>query len=201
MKKYNLKNAKKEKKIESQSYSKEDLTQFNSLVDFTSLMFDSVKPETKVSLVSTKYTQSDKKKFQNIISNKFETSDNVSNKNDEIETIKKNTKIVNFTPEDEKQFEKLKNFSLNMFSNHDAYKKENEKVIFDSVNYSEKDLSAFNRILNNKKSNINNKKEQKELSSKFNKSSIKIIDYDKIENRANNFNIGRNKKIKIKYYD
>ena len=47
MKKYNLKNAKKEKKIESQSYSKEDLTQFNSLVDFTSLMFDSVKPETK----------------------------------------------------------------------------------------------------------------------------------------------------------
>ena len=190
-------NVKKENKIETQFYSKQDLTQLSSIVNFNNLIFDSVKSETKVNLVTAKYSQSDKEKFQKIIDNKHEKPAYVSNKNDEIESIKEYKKIVNFNAEDEKLFEKLNNFSLNLFSSHDPYKKDNNKMIFDSINYSEKDILAFNRILNNKKSN----KEQKELSSKLNTSSIKIIDYDKIENKANNFDVGGNKNIKIKYYD
>ena len=192
---------KKENKIEIQLYSKQDLTQFSSIVDFNNLIFDPVQIDTKVDLVKVKYSQSDKEKFQNIINNKYEKSKYVSNKNEKIETIKKSKKIENFTSGDEKIFEKLNNFSLNLFSNYDTYKKENKKVIFDSVNYSEKDISAFNRILNSKKSSVDNIKNQKELYSKFNKSLMKIIDYDKIENRASNFDIGSNNNIKIKYFD
>lgn len=194
-------NVKKENNNEVQSYSEEDLTQFRTIVNFNNLIFDSVKSETKVDLVTTKYTQTDKKNFQNIINNKFKTSEYVSNNRDKMEKIKKPSKIVNFTAKDEKLFERFNNFSLNLFPNYAPCKKENKKVIFDSVNYSEKDISAFNRILNYKKSSIDNKKEQQELSSKINKSSMKIIDFDKVENSTKNFNIVSNKNIKIKYFD
>ena len=194
-------NAKKENKIESQFYSKQDLNQLRSIVNFNNLIFDSVKSETKANLVTAKYSQSDKEKFQNIIDNKNEKPTYVWNKNDQIEIIKKSKKMMQFTLGDEKMFEKLNDFSLNVSSNYDLYKKENKKVISDLVNYSAKDISAFNRILNNKKSTKNNIKKQKELSSKFNKSSMKIIDYDKTENRAINFDIGSNNNIKIKYFD
>ncbi|MBD1147525.1 hypothetical protein IDH28_01670 [Pelagibacterales bacterium SAG-MED31] len=194
-------NVKKEDKIETQFYSKQDLNQLSSIVNFNNLIFNSVKSETKANLVTVKYSQSDKEKFQNIIDNKYEKLEYVSNKNDQIEIIKKSKKMMQFTLGDEKMFEKLNNFSLYVSSNYDLYKKENKKVISDSVNYSAKDISAFNRILNNKKSNKDNIKKQKELSSKFNKSSMKIIDYDKTENRATNFDIGSNNNIKIKYFD
>ena len=194
-------NAKKENKIESQFYSKQDLNQLRSIVNFNNLIFDSVKSETKANLVTAKYSQSDKEKFQNIIDNKNEKPTYVWNKNDQIEIIKKSKKMMQFTLGDEKMFEKLNDFSLNVSSNYDLYKKENKKVISDLVNYSAKDISAFNRILNNKKSSKNNIKKQKDLSSNFNKSSMKIIDYDKTENRTSNFDIGSNNNIKIKYFD
>ena len=82
-------NVKKENKIETQFYSKQDLNQLRSIVNFNNLIFDSVKSETKEDLVTTKYTQTDKKNFQNIINNKFKTSEYVSNKRDKIEKINK----------------------------------------------------------------------------------------------------------------
>ena len=93
--------AKKENKIEIQSYSKQDLTQFSSIVNFNNLIFDSVKSDTKIGLVTAKYSHSDKEKFQNIINNKYEKSESASNKNDQMGTINKSKKIVNFTSGDE----------------------------------------------------------------------------------------------------
>ena len=69
------------------------------------------------------------------------------------------------------------------------------------LTFKKEEYNSYGKIILGTDSFVNEIIEQKELSSKFNKSSIKIFDYDKIENRANNFNIGRNKKIKIKYYD
>lgn len=189
----------KNEKIIRQSYSKDDLSKFNTLVDFDALNFQSLPVQKNANPVITKYTQSDKEKFNNI-KNKNEDRPEISN----ITKLKKNhleknlLQFPKYNEVDEKQFRKINLYTSSYF-NYTNHKKENQN--YHSINYTKNDLSAFNKILN-EKSNLNkNKTEKSQSKLKVKKDLIKIIDFDKIEKKTKNYKNTINNNFKIKYYD
>ena len=170
-------------------YTDQDLINFESLRDFK--VFNTVKLNNNQNNNNTlRYAKTDNEHFNKII--------NINNSKSS--SSKKPKKIQNnnhYNSLDLKNFDKINNFSI--FSGNKIINKKTE-VIKNKVNYTANDINEFHQIIKYK-NNIKNVHKNK-INSNIDKKKIKIIDFDKLNNKKKDF---RNKigieKIKIVYFD
>jgi len=205
----------RKKKDLTLNYTDSDLQSFAILGNFNNYKVNSDELKNKKNTIqSVRYKLSDKKKFNHLMStytntktsskiysvNNFSNNDSVSNT--------KNPKYSDsfYKSLDLQNFNKLKRFPLS--SGSDFLKNENKKEdsLDTKINYTVSDLGAFDRIAESSESSTNNQTAAKnddaqDLKSKINRSSIKIMDFDKLKKREKIQNKQRIEKIKVVYFD
>ena len=163
-------------------YTDEDLINFEKLKNFKEFKVNKLNNNQNNSH-PVRYAMSDNKNFNKIM--------NVGN------TQKSSSKEVNkskdYTTSDFENFKKLKQFTTFNDNGPLNNKTEPEKTI---TEYTDKDMSAFDKIIKSKSDAKNKNKTQND------NKKIKIIDFDKLNKKEKNF---KNKigieKIKIVYFD
>ena len=119
------------------------------------------------------------------------------NINDNETSSKKVNKTKDYTPSDFENFKKLKQFIT--FNDSEPL---NNKIEFSkaTTEYTDKDISSFDKIIKSK-AGAKNENENKN-NTKIDNKKIKIIDFNKLNEREKNF---KNKvgieKIKVVYFD
>lgn len=205
----------RKKKDLTLNYTDSDLQSFAILGNFNNYKVNSDELKNKKNTIqSVRYKLSDKKKFNHLMStytntrtsskiysvNNFSNNDSVSNT--------KNPKYSDsfYKSLDLQNFNKLKRFPLS--SGSDFLKNENKKEDSSdaNINYTVSDLGAFDRITESSENSTNNQTAAKnddaqDLKSKINRSSIKIMDFDKLKKREKIQNKQRIEKIKVVYFD
>jgi len=164
-------------------YTDEDLLNFEKLKNFKEFKVNKLNNnQNKSHLV--RYAMSDNRNFNkimNIDNNEFSS--------------KKVNKTKDYTPSDFENFKKLKQFTTFNDNKPSNNKTEPEKNI---TKYTNKDKSSFDKIIKSKGAA---KKENKN-NVKIDNKKIKIIDFNKLNEREKNF---KNKvgieKIKVVYFD
>ena len=86
------------------------------------------------------------------------------------------------------------------------YRSKKEDPVGTKINYTVTDLEAFGRIVESKEDSANNQTaaknaEAKNVNSNIDRSSIKIIDFDKLKKKESTNNKQRVEKIKVVYFD
>jgi len=163
-------------------YTDEDLINFERLKNFKEFKVNKLNNNQNNSH-PVRYAVSDNKNFSKII--------NVDN--NEKSSSKEVNKSKDYTTSDFENFKKLKQFTTFNDNGPLNNKTEPEKTI---TEYTDKDMSAFDKIIKSK-SDAKNKNKTKNDNKK-----IKIIDFNKLNEREKNF---KNKvgieKIKVVYFD
>ena len=166
-------------------YTDEDLINFEKLKNFKEFKINKLNNNQNKSH-PVRYAVSDNRNFNkimNIDNNEFSS--------------KKVNKTKDYTPSDFENFKKLKQFTTFKDSEPSNNKTEPEKTI---TEYTNKDKSSFDKIIKSK-SDAKNEGENKH-NVKIDNKKIKIIDFNKLNEREKNF---KNKvgieKIKVVYFD
>ena len=198
-----------------QNYTDSDLQSFAILENFDNYKIDSI--ETKnIQLVyqSADYTLSDNQQFKKLMnfnkniktSSKEYSIDDFSD-NDEL-TYKRTHKDEDsfYNESDIQNFKNLKQFPLSSSPDTLQYTNKKEDPVVTKINYTVSDLEAFDRIVESNEGNTNNQTaaknaDAKNLKSNIDRSSIKIIDFDKLKKRETINNKQRIEKIKVVYFD
>jgi hypothetical protein len=166
-------------------YTDEDLINFEKLKNFKEFKVNKLNNNQNKSH-PVRYAVSDNRNFNKIM--------NIDNNES---SSKKVNKTKDYTPSDFENFKKLKQFTT--FNDNEPLnnKTEPEKTI---TEYTNKDKSSFDKIIKSK-SDAKNESENK-YNVKIDNKKIKIIDFNKLNEREKNF---KNKvgieKIKVVYFD
>jgi len=166
-------------------YTNEDLINFEKLKNFKEFKVNKLNNNQNKSH-PVRYAVSDNRNFNKIM--------NIDNNES---SSKKVNKTKDYTPSDFENFKKLKQFTT--FNDNEPLnnKTEPEKTI---TEYTNKDKSSFDKIIKSK-SDAKNESENKH-NVKIDNKKIKIIDFNKLNEREKNF---KNKvgieKIKVVYFD
>ena len=166
-------------------YTDEDLINFEKLKNFKEFKVNKLNNNQNKSH-PVRYAVSDNRNFNKIM--------NIDNNES---SSKKVNKTKDYTPSDFENFKKLKQFTT--FNDNELLnnKTEPEKTI---TKYTDKDTSAFDKIIKSK-GDAKNENENKN-NTKIDSKKIKIIDFNKLNEREKNF---KNKvgieKIKVVYFD
>ena len=166
-------------------YTDEDLINFEKLKNFK---------EFKVNKLNNNQNNSHPVRYAVLDNKNFNKIMNIDNNES---SSKKVNKTKDYTPSDFENFKKLKQFTT--FNDNEPLnnKTEPEKTI---TEYANKDKSSFDKIIKSK-SDAKNESENKN-NTKINNKKIKIIDFNKLNEREKNF---KNKvgieKIKVVYFD
>jgi len=166
-------------------YTDEDLINFEKLKNFKEFKVNKLNNNQNKSH-PVRYAVSDNRNFNKIM--------NIDNNES---SSKKVNKTKDYTPSDFENFKKLKQFTT--FNDNEPLnnKTEPEKTI---TEYTNKDKSSFDKIIKSK-SDAKNESENKH-NVKIDNKKIKIIDFNKLNEREKNFknNVGI-EKIKVVYFD
>ena len=166
-------------------YTDEDLINFEKLKNFK---------EFKVNKLNNNQNKSHPVRYAVLDNRNFNKIMNIDNNES---SSKKVNKTKDYTPSDFENFKKLKQFTT--FNDNEPLnnKTEPEKTI---TEYTNKDKSSFDKIIKSK-SDAKNESENKH-NVKIDNKKIKIIDFNKLNEREKNF---KNKvgieKIKVVYFD
>ncbi len=164
-------------------YTDEDLINFEKLKNFNKIKNNKLNNNQNNSHLA-RYTVSDNRNFNKIM--------NIDNNES---PSKKVNKTENYAASDFEKFKKLKQLITIDDSKPLNNKTKPEKTI---TEYTNKDMSAFNKIIKSKGDLKNESKNNTKIDNK----KIKIIDFNKLNEREKNF---KNKvgieKIKIVYFD
>ena len=166
-------------------YTDEDLINFEKLKNFKEFKVNKLNNNQNKSH-PVRYAVSDNRNFNKIM--------NIDNNES---SSKKVNKTKDYTPSDFENFKKLKQFTT--FNDNEPLnnKTEPEKTI---TEYTDKDMSAFDKIIKSK-SDAKNESENKN-NVKIDSKKIKIIDFNKLNEREKNFkNKAGIEKIKVVYFD
>ena len=179
-----------------QNYTDSDLQSFTTLGNFKNYRSDSIETKNKPNInQSVGYVVSDNKHFQKLMNfNKntknslkdysiddFTDSDNLTdNRNKDEDSFYNESDIQNF--------KNLKQFPLSSSPDTLQYSNKKEDPVVTKINYTVSDLEAFNRIVESKEDSTNNQTatkntEVKNSKSNIDRSSIKIIDFDKLKKK------------------
>ena len=198
-----------------QNYTDGDLQSFAILENFDNYKIDSIGTK-NIQLVyqSADYTLSDNQQFKKLM-----------NFNKNIKTFSKEYSIDDFSDNDEltdkrthkdedsfynesdiQNFKNLKQFPLSSSPDTLQYTNKKEDPVVTKINYTVSDLEAFDRIVESKEDSTNNQTaaknaDAKNLKSNIDRSSIKIIDFDKLKKKEKINNKQRIEKIKVVYFD
>ena len=166
-------------------YTNEDLINFEKLKNFKEFKVNKLNNNQNKSH-PVRYAVSDNRNFNKIM--------NIDNNES---SSKKVNKTKDYTPSDFENFKKLKQFTTFNDSEPLNSKTEPDKTI---TEYTNKDISSFDKIIKSK-GDSKNKSENKN-NVKIDSKKIKIIDFNKLNEREKNF---KNKtgieKIKVVYFD
>jgi len=197
-----------------QNYTDSDLQSFTILGNFKNYRSDSIETKNKPNInQSVGYAVSDNKHFQKLMNfNKntknslkdysiddFTDSDNLTdNRNKDEDSFYNESDIQNF--------KNLKQFPLSSSPDTLQYTNKKEDPVVTKINYTVSDLEAFDRIVESKEDSTNNQTaaknaDAKNLKSNIDRSSIKIIDFDKLKKKEKINNKQRIEKIKVVYFD
>ena len=166
-------------------YTDEDLINFEKLKNFKEFKVNKLNNNQNNSH-PVRYAVSDNRNFNKIM--------NIDNNES---SSKKFNKTKDYTPSDFENFIKLKQFTT-----FDDSKPLNNKTetLNATTEYTDKDIGSFDKIIKSK-GNTKNESENKN-NSKIDNKKIKIIDFNKLNEREKNF---KNKvgieKIKVVYFD
>ncbi len=198
-----------------QNYTDDDLQSFAILENFDNYKIDSI--ETKnIQLVyqSADYTLSDNQQFKKLMN--FNKNIKTSSKEYSIDDFSDNDELTDkrthkdedsfYNESDMQNFKNLKQFPLSISSDSFKYTSKKEDPVVTKINYTVSDLEAFGRIVESNEGNTNNQTAAKNADAKNSKSnidrsSIKIIDFDKLKKRETIHNKQRIEKIKVVYFD
>ncbi len=165
-------------------YTDEDLNNFKKLNKFKSFKTNNNVENNQTNKYPVKYSKSDNNYFSKIIND--ENTETTATK--KIHKLKENSY---YNSSDFQKFNKIKQFTN--FNSNESKKIKNE-YSKTATNYTSDDANKFDKIIktNNKKTN----------NTEINKKKIKIIDFEKLNEREKKF---KNKigveKIKIVYFD
>jgi hypothetical protein len=198
-----------------QNYTDDDLQSFAILENFDNYKIDSI--ETKnIQLVyqSADYTLSDNQQFKKLMnfnkniktSSKEYSIDDFSDSDDLTDKRTHKDDVSFYNESDMQNFKNLKQFPLSISSDSFKYTNKKEDPVVTKINYTVSDLEAFGRIVESNEGNTNNQTaaknaDAKNLMSNIDRSSIKIIDFDKLKKRETINNKQRIEKIKVVYFD
>ena len=198
-----------------QNYTDSDLQSFAILENFDNYKIDSI--ETKnIQLVyqSADYTLSDNQQFKKLMnfnkniktSSKEYSIDDFSDSDDLTDKRTHKDDVSFYNESDMQNFKNLKQFPLSISSDSFKYSNKKEDPVVTKINYTVSDLEAFGRIVESNEGNTNNQTaaknaDAKNLMSNIDRSSIKIIDFDKLKKRETINNKQRIEKIKVVYFD
>jgi hypothetical protein len=198
-----------------QNYTDSDLQSFAILENFDNYKIDSI--ETKnIQLVyqSADYTLSDNQQFKKLMnfnkniktSSKEYSIDDFSDSDDLTDKRTHKDDVSFYNESDMQYFKNLKQFPLSISSDSFKYTNKKEDPVVTKINYTVSDLEAFDRIVESKEDSTNNQTaaknaDAKNLMSNIDRSSIKIIDFDKLKKRETINNKQRIEKIKVVYFD
>ena len=198
-----------------QNYTDGDLQSFAILENFDNYKIDSI--ETKnIQLVyqSADYTLSDNQQFKKLMnfnkniktSSKEYSIDDFSDSDDLTDKRTHKDDVSFYNESDMQNFKNLKQFPLSISSDSFKYTNKKEDPVVTKINYTVSDLEAFDRIVESKEDSTNNQTaaknaDAKNLMSNIDRSSIKIIDFDKLKKRETINNKQRIEKIKVVYFD
>ena len=198
-----------------QNYTDSDLQSFAILENFDNYKIDSI--ETKnIQLVyqSADYTLSDNQQFKKLMN--FNKNIKTSSKEYSIDDFSDNDELTDkrthkdedsvYNESDIQNFKNLKQFPLSSSPDTLQYTNKKEDPVVTKINYTVSDLEAFDRIVESNEGNTNNQTaaknaDAKNLKSNIDRSSIKIIDFDKLKKRETINNKQRIEKIKVVYFD
>jgi len=166
-------------------YTNEDLINFEKLKNFKEFEVNKLNNNQNNSH-PVRYAVSDNRNFNKIM--------NIDNNES---SSKKVNKTKDYTPSDFENFKKLK--QLTTFD--DSKPLNNKTETLNAITeYTDKDMSAFDKIIKSKGDAKNESKNTNNV--KIDNKKIKIIDFDKLNEREKNF---KNKvgieKIKVVYFD
>jgi len=166
-------------------YTDEDLINFEKLKNFKEFKVNKLNNNQNKSH-PVRYAVSDNRNFNKIM--------NIDNNES---SSKKVNKTKDYTPSDFENFKKLKQFITFNDSEPLNNKTEPEKTI---TKYTDKDISSFHKIIKSKGDSKNESENKNNV--KIDSKKIKIIDFNKLNERKKNF---KNKvgieKIKVVYFD
>ena len=198
-----------------QNYTDSDLQSFAILGNFDNYKIDSI--ETKnIQYVyqSVDYTLFDNQQFKKLMNfnKKIKTSSKEYSiedysDGDDLTDKKTHKEDVSFYNETDMQnFKNLKQFPLSSSSDSFKYTNKKEDSAVTKFNYTVSDLEAFDRIAESKEDSTNNQTatmnaDVKNSKSNIDRSSIKIIDFDKFKKKEKTNNKQRIEKIKVVYFD
>jgi len=198
-----------------QNYTDGDLQSFAILENFDNYKIDSI--ETKnIQLVyqSVDYSLSDNQQFKKLMN--FNKNIKTSSKEYSIDDFSDNDTLTYkrthkdedsfYTESDIQNFKNLKQFPLSSSFDTLQYTNKKEDPVVTKINYTVSDLEAFDRIVESKEDSTNNQiaaknADAKNSKSNIDRSSIKIIDFDKLKKRETINNKQRIEKIKVVYFD
>jgi len=111
-----------------------------------------------------------------------------------------------YNESDMQNFKNLKQFPLSSSFDTLQHTNNKEDPVVTKFNYTVSDLEAFDRIVESNEGNTNNQTvaknaDVKNSKSNIDRSSIKIIDFDKLKKRETINNKQRIEKIKVVYFD
>ena len=198
-----------------QNYTDSDLQSFAILENFDNYKIDLI--ETKnIQLVyqSADYTLSDNQQFKKLMnfnkniktSSKEYSIDDFSDSDDLTDKRTHKDDVSFYNESDMQNFKNLKQFPLSSSPDTLQYTNKKEDPVVTKINYTVSDLEAFGRIVESNEGNTNNQTaaknaDAKNLMSNIDRSSIKIIDFDKLKKRETIHNKQRIEKIKVVYFD
>ena len=167
-------------------YTDEDLINFEKLKNFKEFKVNKLNNNQNNSH-PVRYAMSDNKNFNKIM--------NVDN--NEKPSYKEVNKSTDYTPSDFENFKKLKQFTTFNDSEPLNNKTEPDKTI---TEYTNKDISSFDKIIKSKDYTKNKSENKNNI--KIDSKKIKIIDFNKLNEREKNFkNKAGIEKIKVVYFD
>ena len=198
-----------------QNYTDSDLQSFAILGNFDNYKIDSIETKNIQHVYqSVDYTLFDNQQFKKLMnfnkniktSSKEYSIDDFSN-NDDLTDKRTHKEDVPFYSEtDMLNFKNLKQFPLSSSSDSFKYTNKKEDSAVTKFNYTVSDLEAFDRIAESKEDSTNNQTatmnaDVKNSKSNIDRSSIKIIDFDKFNKKEKTNNKQRIEKIKVVYFD
>ena len=198
-----------------QNYTDSDLQFFTILGKFKNYRSDLIETKNKQNInQSVGYALSDNKHFQKLMN--FNNNAKTSSKEYSIDDFADSEDLTDkrtlkdedsfYNESDIQNFKNLKQFPLHSSFDTLQYTNKKEDPVVTKINYTVSDLEAFDRIVESNEGNTNNqaaakKADAKNLMSNIDRSSIKIIDFDKLKKRETINNNQRIEKIKVVYFD
>ena len=198
-----------------QNYTDSDLQFFTILGNFENYRSDSIETKNKQNInQSVGYALSDNKNFQKLMnfnkntkaSSKEYFIDNFTDSDDLTDNRTDKDKDSFYNESDIQNFKNLKQFPLSSSFDTLQYTNKKKDPVVTKINYTVSDLEAFDRIVESEEDSTNNQTaannaDAKNLKSKIDRSSIKIIDFDELKKRETIHNKQRIEKIKVVYFD